>query len=187
MALGALALAGCAPTGAPGPTTGPDAVVARWWHDLGAHEEQRQRFLADARQLHEEYLELRADPSYAGAEARVRDLAARNAAGERVGGGEFVVRSLYTFSLGELTVFQRLLPLSTRVATLQATRSELEAQRMDLRFRRFELERPPAGAAGMLGPAAPPGTAPALVDEPVPWPLACEHYPVGNLVLVSCR
>lgn len=187
MILVALAVPGCAPISAPSRVGTPDAAIDRWWRDLAPYEAELQRFIADARQLHEEYLGLRAEPSYPAVEEKVRDLAARQRAGDPTDAREIIVRSLYTLSLGELAVFQRLLALSTRAVTLEATRSELDAQRMELRLRRFLLERESAEGAVALQPVGVPGADASLIDQPVMLPLACEQYPVGALVLASCR
>ena len=185
MILVALAVPGCAPISAPSRVGTPDAAIGRWWRDLAAYQQQLQRFTADAQELHEEFLGLQADPSFPAAEARVRELAARSGAGERVGAGDILVKTLYTFSLAELAVFQRLLALSTRMVTLEARQSELEAQRMELRLRRFLIEhRAPKGASGFGNV---PDAEATLMERPVTLPLACERYPVGTLVLASCR
>jgi len=51
-----------------------------------------------------------------------------------------LTRSLWSLSLGELSLFQRYLALSSRLVEVEAAHAELEAARLDLWLRRLTLD-----------------------------------------------
>lgn len=171
----ALAIAACAPIRPPAPS-----IIDQWWDDLKDYEEQLQRFNADSQQLLEDFQELRANPNFPAVEEKVRDLAARIASGDKTDGNELIM------SLGELLVFPRFLALSTRMVTLEATQSELERLRLDLRSRRITLERWFSQKREAIQKVGMPAADPSLLEQPVTTSLSCIRYLVDNLEFANC-
>lgn len=173
LGLAALACAACA-------TAKPPAVsrLDQWRRDLNEYAERLQKFDADVRQLLEDYDALRDDPSFPGVEAKVKDTAERILGGEQSRPNDLLIKSLYTMSLGELMAFHRFLAFSSRVATLEATQSELERLRLDLRFRGVALEQESPLPAEEWQKVAIPASTPHF---------SCARYVVGQLVFANCR
>src|SRR5260370_8029324 len=117
-------LAGGATPARPAPPPG-----ARGRPDVDAYAERRGRFVAEVRQALDDFKALAAEASFAGLDARLATLAARVAAGDEPDDAQTLVRGLWSLTLGELTLFQRYLPLSSRVVELEAAHAELEAAR----------------------------------------------------------
>lgn len=171
------ALAACATTPlAPG--------ADRWESELRTYQDRLQEFTADARQLLEDFRALRASPSLAAVERKVKELAARTAGGDTANPNELIVASLHSMALEELLVFTRFLALSTRWLTLEATRSELESLRLDLWARKVAGEGSLRGAA--IQKVGIPAGDPSLVEQPIRTPWSCTSCVVGNLSFANC-
>lgn len=180
----ALALTACA--------TAPPArfPVDQRRSDLTTYSAQLREFEGEVQQLLDDFEALRANSHFAGLEEKIRALAARRASEANTDASEPIVAGLYTMTLGELLVFPRFLALSTRWITLDATRARLETLRLELWARRITLDRE-TRAAGVVQPvriqAGDAPVDPALVERPVPFPLSCLAYVVGNLAFANCH
>jgi hypothetical protein len=171
------ALAACATTPlAPGPD--------RWESELRTYQDRLQEFNADARKLLEDFQVLRANPSFAAVERKVKELAARIAGGDTANPNELIVAGLHSMALEELLVFTRFLALSTRWLTLEATRSELESLRLDLWARKVAGEGSLRGA--VIQTAGMPVGNPSIVEQPIRIPWSCTSCVVGNLSFANC-
>jgi len=176
----ALALTACATAAAP-----PDTPADRWGRDLEAYADQLERFTAQVRQLGEDFRALRANPSFAAVEEKMKTLAGRTGSLDKAAARDELFASLKSMGLGEVLAFSRFLALSTQWVTLEAARSELESLRLDLWARRIEMARRVPGGSSLvrlLGQARDP----SLVERPVPASLDCPTYLVGNLTFASC-
>ena len=181
----ALVLTACATTATPA-TSRAD----RWQSDLNAYHEALERFHAEVQQLLEDFQSLRTNPNFAPVEEKIRGLAARRASGDGASANQLIVTSLYTMSLGELLVFPQFLALSTRWLTLEAARSQLEQFRLDLWVRQIALEREASRGTQVVQKVGMPAGEllldPTLVKRPVPFPVSCLTYLVGDLAFASC-
>jgi hypothetical protein len=181
----ALLLTACT-TAAPPATSRAD----RWQNDLNLYREQLERFNAEALRLLEDFQSLRANPNFAAMEGKIRDLAAQSASGDKADANGLIIARLYTMSVGQLLAFPKFLALSTRSLTLDATRSELESLRLGLWVRRIALEREASRGMQVVQKVGMPSGGlladRTLPERPVPFPLACLTYVVGDLAFTNC-
>lgn len=167
-------------------TTVPLSSTERWEKEVHAYQEQLERFSVEAGELLEGFEALRAEPSFASLEAKIKGLSARAAKQDTTDSNQLTVAALYRMTLGELLLFPRFLALSTRWVTLEATKSELERVRLNLRARRIALDRQPSERVGIIQIVSLGGNAPSVVERPVTAPWSCAIYVVGSLAFANC-
>src|SRR5438046_7593134 len=97
-----IALAACATT------TMSVSPTDRWRADLDAYRTRRGALAAEVRQVTDDFQALGAESSFPGLEDKIATLAARVRRGEEPDDEQTLMRSLWSLSLGELVLFQRL-------------------------------------------------------------------------------